>query len=373
MLLKKEYYMMKKMLFVRGNYPINPRSEKMRSILENKYKLKFIYWDRKKKVKLNEDHDFFFYQSSNIVNSKFKKMLSIIGFYRFLKKTLKEYKPDIIYAYHWDMFLLTKLAIKKQEIDIIYDVSDMPDYEGTMFKFLKKFEEFFLANNVHLIFASKYFQPFYKKFKNKKVIIDNKPYQSFSNSRKVNLSVKYDFNIIYVGNIKYKEILVNLVDAVKDLNVNLLFFGGGYDEVYMRDYCENLNNIYFFGQYEMEEIHSFYSIGDVAWAAYPSKSINVKYATSNKYFESLVNKVPCIFSAETELGKDVSNQRIGFIVNPYDVNDIRNLIQRLINSDELKIVKNNIINISEKDIIWESEVEKLRIFLEEIDGNPSDN
>lgn len=364
---------MKKMLFIRGNYPINPRTQKSYEALSEDYAVKFIYWDRKKIINNEEETGFYYYQSKNKINSRVKKAFSIFGFYKYLKRVMREYEPDIIYAYHWDMFILSQLTNTGKNTKTIYDVTDMPDYNGIIFSIFKRIEELFIKRNVYLILASKYFEKFYSRFSNPKVVIDNKPKSMMTREVDVSYKSPGEFNIIYVGSIKYKEILKNLVNSIKDLNVNLLFFGGGFDEEFMRNYCKGMSNVYFYGSYTMDEINSFYKLGDVAWAAYPSKSINVKYATSNKFFESIMNGVPCIFSEDTALGRDVKNQRIGFTVDPYNPNAIRTLIQDILTSNILEKTKENISKINVKDLIWENEAKKLQRFVREIDGGTENN
>lgn len=354
---------MEKVLFVRGSYPINPRSYKIGEVIKKKYQLKFLFFDRKHLVNINDDNDFLYYRAPFVVDNKRRKLVSLIGLYKFLKRTIEFEKPEIVFAYHWDMFILSKLAIKNKNIRIIYDISDIPNFNGIKFKLIKRFEELFIKEGTDLIFASKFFEKFYCKFPNKKIVIDNKPVETNIEINHIDFNGKYQFNIVYAGNIKYKAILRNLVDAVKGLNVNLLFFGSGLDEDYMKKYCEEYENIYFFGRFSMEDLPSIYKIGDLAWAAYPSESINVKFATSNKYFESLVYKVPCIFARETELGKSVESKKLGFTVDPYSTQDINNLIRKLINNDDLRDVKSCLEKLNNEELFWENESIKLYDFI----------
>ena len=80
------------------------------------------------------------------------------------------------------------------------------------------------------------------------------------------------------------------------------------------------SNIYFHGRYNYENISEIYSTVDLIWAVYPNKDFNVKYAISNKFFESILYEKPCFFSIQTDLGDLVEKYEIGFTIDPYDPN-----------------------------------------------------
>jgi glycosyltransferase involved in cell wall biosynthesis len=264
------------------------------------------------------------------------------------------------------MFIIAKL-IKLPKTQIIYDVPDLPASNNfIVYKILKSIEEIFITKNDVILLSSRFFVENYYKIKSRKLIIENMPKKNIIHTNN-NLHFKKNrLTIAFIGNIRYLEIFKNLVDAAYEVDLDLLFFGGGPEEEKLKNYAENMNNIHFFGKYDYNNISKFYKITDLVWAAYPSKDINVKYATSNKFYESLVFNKPCIFSKETKLGEYVARRNIGIIVNPYSVSDIRELFNKLLNNNTyLSEIKNNIKNINKKDLFWDNQEKKiLKLFNE---------
>jgi glycosyltransferase involved in cell wall biosynthesis len=266
------------------------------------------------------------------------------------------------------MFIIAKL-IKLPKTKIIYDVPDLPASNNVIvYKILKSIEEIFISKNDVIFLSSRFFVENYYKIKSRKLIIENMPKKNIIHTNN-NFQFKNNkLTIAFIGNIRYFEIFKNLVDAASayEVDLDLLFFGGGPEEKKLKNYAENMNNIHFFGKYDYNNISKFYEITDLVWAAYPSKDINVKYATSNKFYESLVFNKPCVFSKETKLGEYVARKNIGIIVNPYSVSDIRLLFNKLLNNNTyLSEIKNNIKNINKEDLFWDNQEKKiLKLFNE---------
>lgn len=145
------------------------------------------------------------------------------------------------------------------------------------------------------------------------------------------------------------------------------FMGEGHDLKALEKYSEGIDNVYFTGRYEYDKIEYLYYNSDIVWAAYPNKDYNVKYAISNKFHESLHYNVPCIFSEKTSLGDLVLRKEIGFVVDPYSVEKIRELLGRILEEREvLSLVKYKMQEyvVTEKD--WESQFQDFTIELNKL-------
>ena len=92
----------------------------------------------------------------------------------------------------------------------------------------------------------------------------------------------------------------------------------------------------------MKNINEIYDYVDYVWAAYPNNNLNVKYAISNKYFESLNFQKKIIVSSKTELSNLVISKNQGFSINPFKKKEIEKLF-----SDEL-FIKYKVKNIYKK-------------------------
>ena len=152
-----------------------------------------------------------------------------------------------------------------------------------------------------------------------------------------------------------------LVDAVNgDDRFELRFYGNGPDLDILKDYCKDIPNVHLFGKYEYRDIQGLYKVSDLIWAVYPNKDYSVKYAISNKFYESMYLGVPCVYANETELGDFVDANQIGYTVNPYCVDDIKRKLGEVITDNIFyNKVKDNIYAFAQKETSWDSDFEKL--------------
>lgn len=276
-------------------------------------------------------------------------------YYKYIKKINNEYKPDIIIASHWDMLFLCSFLKNKK---LIYDNIDMPTSRNkVILKFLKLLEYYLIKNTKVVIFASRFFVLEYENIKTKQYIIENLPLKSSQAIEKVNFESK-KIKLSFIGTIRYYEVLKNLINSLRNLEDKIEFFiiGTGPDEEKLRKLVKinEQKNVNFLGKYNYQEIEKYYKASDLIWAAYPWKDYNVKYAISNKFFESILYEKPCFFSINTFLGDYVKNNKIGFTIDPYKSNiffenikieDLKNKIKNV--NENIKIYKKN------KKMFWE--------------------
>ena len=348
-------------LVIDSAYPINTRNTKIANSICEYYsgkgiQMSFCAWNRENKD-ISALPNYNIYKKNSPGGQLLKKLFNLFGYFFYLKKCNIEIKPHVIIASHWDMLLLSSIFKKKSQI-LVYENLDIPSVPSkVLLAILKGVERLTLRNTDMIVFASRFYESLYKCEKYSHVVLENKPvFTAFHIDKNIECE-SGKLNISYIGGVRYLEILKNLVSAVRDNpNINLYFHGEGHDLKALKKYSEGSENIYFTGRYEYDEIERFYQNSDIVWAAYPNKDYNVKYAISNKFHESLYYTVPCVFSEKTCLGDLVTKREIGFVVNPYSVEEIRELLEGIVvNRKNLLSVKNRMKNyaIEEKD--WESQ------------------
>lgn len=161
-----------------------------------------------------------------------------------------------------------------------------------------------------------------------------------------------------------------LMDVVSSIeNVNLIIHGAGIgDDLSTYKNTKQFKSIDLNTKgYKYEEMGELLRNTDLIWAAYPSKDFNVKYAISNKFFESFVFNIPAIYSNKTELGKLVSDNNIGFTVDPYSYNSIRSLLEKVkMNKNLLEEVKLSQLQFTKNELFWEEQEYKLVEFVQKL-------
>ena len=340
-------------------YPLNFRNEKIIISLKECMpgaQIKVITWDRNKIVQ-GEIDDYFLYKGDVKLGDRLKKFLYLFRFKKFVEKVLRESEPNLVIASHWDTLFALPRGINKKAC-VIYENLDIPDGSRIAIKIGTILERISLNKADIITHASRFFEKLFKDCQQKQIILENKP-KFASIERKE--SIGKPFVISFIGTLRYFETLSKLVDAVNgDDRFELRFYGNGPDLDILKDYCKDIPNVHLFGKYEYRDIQGLYKVSDLIWAVYPNKDYNVKYAISNKFYESMYLGVPCVYANETELGDFVDANQIGYTVNPYCVDDIKRKLGEVITDNIFyNKVKDNIYAFAQKETSWDSDFEKL--------------
>lgn len=356
----------KKILIVDGIFPINTRSYRIYKSLGKSYEIKYCSWDRKNQNKKIQNENYI-YSSNEGYGNKLKKLLGIYKYYKYLSKKIKEYKPHIIIASQWDMLILTSL-VKSDNQYLIYDNIDLPSTKNSfILKFIQYIEKICILKKVDgIIYASRFFDEYYKKINKRKLILENKPLKELKTEK----SIEYITDrkkIVFMGTIRYYELFEKLVEALKEYQeeVELLFFGEGHAEEKLKRLVKKnkQTNVKFMGRYNYSEIGLFYNVSDYVWAVYPSADFNVKYAISNKFHESLLFEKPCFYSKNTKLGEYVEENSIGYSI---DENKLQEELKKILSLKNIKKLSFEKYKEENTNLYWEDDEEKLFRFIKNI-------
>lgn len=330
-----------KVLILCDHYPLSPRVKKTRDSLLKLYPdciVKIYVWNRNNQA-VSEDYVVSFNQNLGYGN-KLKKLLNLFNFIKRAKQFSRIFKPTYIHAI--DVEMLITSAFVKNKSKIIYEVYDIKFLNNKLLNQLRERIEFFIINkfNTYMILASPYFELYYSKLKYiKKIVINNKPSIKSLNRKNYGYMIKYEPYlqgkrvIGFIGTVRHEAILLNLINAaIKIGDIVILIAGQGPSYNPIKKYIEDNRlekKAILTGRFDECDLKKIYESCDYIWAAYPSKDLNVKYAISNKYFESIVYKRKIIVSDSTYVGDYVNKLNIGYTVNPYDEIKIEKLLRIL--------------------------------------------
>lgn len=251
---------------------------------------------------------------------------------------------------------------KKQGQILVYENLDIPTGGFPIRQISSTIEKWSLRNVDLIIHASRFFRPLYKQ-KIPQIVLENKP--MFEINRK-NTPTSKPLKISFVGSIRYQNILKNLASALmNNPDYELYFHGSGEDLEVMKDYCKEAKNIFFTGKYDYSKVVSLYHQSDIIWAGYPNKDYNVIYAISNKFHESLYVGVPCVYSEHTKLADFVKSNNIGFVVNPYDIADIKHLFYNISSGKiDIENIKASMASYQTQETSWDDDFKYVLDYLD---------
>jgi glycosyltransferase involved in cell wall biosynthesis len=355
---------MKKILLVDSTYPINTRNVRLLSslkkILGNYADISLLVWNRDESEMPETDIVTYTYREPAAYGNALAKLFKLKGFGEYIRKVNQALKPDYIIASHWEvLWLCAKAKIKGQQL--IYENLDMPTASNPiLLRLLQLLERSSLRKADAIIHASRFYPDKYTFFKGKQVLIENRPPQSPALNQVARQYAGNDpLRVAFTGIIRYFDVLKNLIDAAENLQVEILFYGDGPDMGRLKAHAEGKKYVRFFGRYNYGEIAGIYATIDLIWAVYPSEDYNVKYAISNKFFESMVLNKPAVFAEDTELGRMVRQKGTGLAVSPYDGIAIRKLLSEIAANREMLADINRNISAAGEKLFWEDEEQRL--------------
>lgn len=149
-----------------------------------------------------------------------------------------------------------------------------------------------------------------------------------------------DLVLLTVGRLSHEKNLGMLIDAVskiQDGNVKLVVVGDGSEKESLMKLCrekEIAHKVIFVGS--RKDVHRFYNLADI----FIHTSIYEGFG--HVFLEAMASGLPCIglrsdfprvIVASDEI---ILDNKTGFLVDPYSVDDLRDKIQILLNDDEMR-------------------------------------
>ena len=341
-------------------YPINTRNRKIIASLSKHYghdtKISVITWDRSGNYK-KEVADYYVYSKLSAYGNKTRKLFNLWGYRKFCHERVKRLNPDVVIASHWNNLLMVPRLDRRRQM-LIYENLDVPT-EAYIFRKPSTILEHLKMRRVDLtIHASRFFTELYDSSLNQ-IILENKP--TVHTEAAPTYTPHQPIRIAFIGLLRYRKILALLIDAVRgDSRFELYFHGDGHARKYLEEHAGKESNVFFTGVYAFEDIARLYQQTDVVWAAYPNKDFNVRYAISNKFHESLAFGIPTVYADKTRLGDFVTKEHIGMAVDPYSIDDIKSLLDKIAShQDDLCKMALTMRNFHQGQRTWDDDFQKV--------------
>ena len=257
------------------------------------------------------DCDIIFFDRENIVAERKKgqaiaydkQKKKIINFLRFAKETkrlLRNIQYDFVVVLTTiPGVLLTSFLRRNYKNKYLVDIRD---YTYEKFFFYRHLQKKLFQRAKLRVISSPGFVNFLPK--NEYVVCHNTTH-NLHKSKNEFCSSNTPIVIGYVGTIAYAEKCKKMIDLVKEDDRFVLHFYGNVRDVKLIEYAKVVNSekIKFFGAYDPKEKEKIINNVDILFNMYGNESLLVKYALSNKLYDSFYYKKPLITSPNTEMAK----------------------------------------------------------------------
>lgn len=284
---------------------------------------------------------------------------TLVKIFKYIKSNLKD--GGIIIPGSYDLLVYTYLINFRLNFKIFYQVRDLHLLQfgkGLLPSFIRFFEKLMLKKVELILVSSPGFIDYYFKniYNGNSILIENIPAKEVWDNYKISNSNYNTIRIGFIGIIRYKESLFQLIEAVEELNnqgypFEVLFAGGGctYD---LEQKIKQKDKFLFKGAYEYaKDIVELYSNIDLIYSVYDGNDFNCKVALPNKLYESIITKKPIIVASNTFLANKVENYGIGTNVISGDKYSLIDKLQQIYQEKNWFITaRNTLLTIDSNDL-----------------------
>ncbi|HQF57477.1 MAG TPA: glycosyltransferase [Candidatus Magasanikbacteria bacterium] len=292
-------------------------------------------------------------------------------FFRKFKKIRNDYDVIVIHHPNPIAFLAVWLFKPKGKIIIHYHSDIIKQrisgflFQPILLKVLQMSGKIIISNP-NMLKSSKILSKFSQKCEVIPFGIDNREIrEKLDENLQKQIKEKYGDYILFVGRLIYYKGVHVLLDAIKDLDINLVIIGTGKLEKSLKKQVKNLgieNRVFFLGNKTRKEIINFYSQAEM----FVLPSIFKTEAFGIVLIEAMSQGIPLI---STELGTGTSYVNIdaetGYVVEKDNVEKLKQAIEKILDNKEIDF-KNNCLKRIENNFTFEKFIEDYKKVYENI-------
>lgn len=239
-----------------------------------------------------------------------------------------------------DMLLITRLMTLFRGYDIRYLVRDLHSLQlaaGILPRLVRHIERILLRNVQKVLvtspkFASEYYDHIYS---GEILVLENVPQKAVWTEFQRRPRSDGVFVIGFVGILRYKESLFTLIETVERMHregrrIKVVFAGGSLasDLTAIQAKISIPELFEFSGPYEYsKDIKRLYQDLDLIYAVYDENNLNCQIAMPNKFYESIISRIPLLVAANTFVGEQTAKYGIGAVVSLSEADNLYNLLQ----------------------------------------------
>ena len=355
---------MKKVLIVApANLEVCPYVKKYLDLFAtvNDISVDLISWNRYKTAnRFNLDNyrfvreSFIYSKKSSVSLNPFRKISHFVGFSKFIIRTYEKFEYDKV-------FLLTSSSILFMPSSFLKKIDYIFDYRDTSYEWFLPFKlmvtKTIKYSKCCLISSDGFRMVLPRKYNY--VNIHNIDAGSFvyPNEQIMKSNKKIPIIVSYVGLFVERDHMLKAINFFAN-DKRFIFNIWGYsendgDNDALKDYIasKKILNVHLMGRFSREDKIDIYNETDLLLYYYESK-FRYRYATANKYYDSLFYAVPCIVNKKTTIGSQMAKDGLGVPVTLTSFQDKQKIIDFYLTSDTKEYMlkrKDAMLNIIMED------------------------
>jgi len=337
----------RRVILVKNHFPLDKDSRVLKEVCalkKAKFSVTFLSWDRlgqgSTQGRSDIDGDKTIKLELGVHVNRFISINPILSYFLlpvwwgFVLKWLLKEEWDIAHVINFQSIIPSIIAGNLKGKPVIYEIEDtwfdqmsLPSYLRPFFLWLDKF-------CMH--------------FSSAVILVDELQKTEFGGIPNKNVTVVYDsaidlydgtadlrnkiFTIFYAGEItKYRKLnLDKIVEAVKEIDGVQIIFAGGRDVDEIKKWAARMpNKVYFIGRVPYSEVLQQTMSSDLLFVLRDDTLPIHKYICGSKIFEAMMSGKPILVSKGTSTAMKVSKEKIGLVVDPKNIREIRSAILAL--------------------------------------------
>lgn len=333
---------------------------RIEQFIQQGYKV-HVYSFRRDKETTPENLPYKIQVIGEIVSSNYLKRLTI--YFRGIKKVVSLYKKEkniLYYSFGLDLAMFLRLFVQKQQY--LYEEADLVQtYHSNKIvtKLLNCIDRKIISDSLHTILTSEgYLQYHFPNgaYPKNVTIVPNKLNPAILNySAKRSKTDMTHLRFAFVGGARFDSI-DHFVEVFLENFPQHEFHFYGPVEPRMNRFAEKYENVFYHGRFQNpDDLAGIYGSIDILLCAYDYRFANVRYAEPNKLYEAIYFEKPIIVSKSTFLSEKVSKLNIGYIIDPFDDNAIKQFVNGL-SKESIEEKIDACINIPKKTCIIDEEI-----------------
>lgn len=280
-----------------------------------------------------------------------RRLIPYMRFFRKAIKLLHEIQPDVIHVQGLDMLKIAHTYQKnsKRKVSIIYEVADLhrllvdkqrnPISKSIQFFLCREDRRLEISYDRLLLTSMRFYEAYFNRFvpKEKIIYMPNIPdLSAFNNYKKKEGHL--NFTVGFIGFVRYKQQIRNLIEAADRCGMNLLIAGFESEPVEIEPLCRNNPKIQWVGNFDFNcQIAELYGKCDVMYSVYDADMYNVRVALPNKLYEAVYCEMPLIVAKKTYLAQVVQDWGVGLAVDHKDVDELVDVLNMLRQNEEMRM------------------------------------